>query len=617
MKKKAIWTVIFALILLLAATPTVFAKEVVSQDAAAPEVTAPETIEIEAVKASGKFTHTFYLKSTLKLSGVYITASELTPVDADTSYAIQPADITIVPSNGSMEVGTVRTAWVVNIANIDDVGKWEGTLMIEWDQPAPATGAAPISIAIKVSSLEVPQGTAVMREDTKLVVSGISNVGCDECPRSIVIHETSGKVDLTGLKVQTMDLKSEDTPEKIFPSSKITPAIIGNAGSPEVTFDFNYENAQAGKYIGKAWVSFDNAPDLEIPIEVYVKHGILLPFVVLCLGLLLAIAITQYIQKYRNRDLLMVRIENMEEALPTLVGKEHSEVFINTIERRLSDARRQITDQSVTDLAPATNLISEAEAFLSKWNRWQKDKAKFNTLVKRIQTLLSKIQTVVIESDYLRSFRLYLQNILDKRLAEDYAELRTLDSDITRIHEPAQAYLNLLQELIAFIDQSNLDIKFKERGEKLIEQMNAFETVDINTDVNVKIPEPKDFASVISDFEALKKEAGQRIALLADKDRLVQEIKSLFAEEQEDKKPKKKLKLKAKQALAIFNFTTWLTAIAILVMIGLDQYLSKADFGSFAHYRDMFLWGFGTGLTRDLAVKLVGEWGIQVPSSSK
>ena len=43
----------------------------------------------------------------------------------------------------------------------------------------------------------------------------------------------------------------------------------------------------------------------------------------------------------------------------------------------------------------------------------------------------------------------------------------------------------------------------------------------------------------------------------------------------------------------------------------------RASLGAFAHYRDLFMWGFGAGVSREAVVNRVRGWGVTLLDGSR
>lgn len=70
----------------------------------------------------------------------------------------------------------------------------------------------------------------------------------------------------------------------------------------------------------------------------------------------------------------------------------------------------------------------------------------------------------------------------------------------------------------------------------------------------------------------------------------------------------------ASARIRFFQVATFLFAVLILVLTAWqDQYVGNKTFGSFGNYRDLFLWGFGTGLARQAVMTLVTNLGVPLP----
>ena len=65
--------------------------------------------------------------------------------------------------------------------------------------------------------------------------------------------------------------------------------------------------------------------------------------------------------------------------------------------------------------------------------------------------------------------------------------------------------------------------------------------------------------------------------------------------------------------LLLFQIATFVIAFVVLYLTAWqNQYVGNETFGSFANYRDLLLWGFGVGLTREAVIALVTGWGIPI-----
>jgi hypothetical protein len=65
--------------------------------------------------------------------------------------------------------------------------------------------------------------------------------------------------------------------------------------------------------------------------------------------------------------------------------------------------------------------------------------------------------------------------------------------------------------------------------------------------------------------------------------------------------------------LALFQIVTLLLSFIVLYLTAWqNQYVGNDTFGTLANYRDLLLWGFGVGLTREAVIALVAGWGVPI-----
>ncbi|HEY74228.1 MAG: hypothetical protein B6I35_02005 [Anaerolineaceae bacterium 4572_32.2] len=130
----------------------------------------------------------------------------------------------------------------------------------------------------------------------------------------LVLLETSGANDARQVQLSTSMLMGVEDNTAFLPADVVTqirsPVTLPRDGrlSYPLLFDFGADGVQAGSYSGKVVLSSENADNLEIPVELTLKHDLGWPLVVLFLSIAIGSMLAYYSTESQERDKVYLEI---------------------------------------------------------------------------------------------------------------------------------------------------------------------------------------------------------------------------------------------------------------------------------------------------------------------
>jgi len=397
----------------------------------------------------------------------------------------------------------------------------------------------------------------------------------------------------------------------IYLKQALPPTLTSNTEYTEL-LTINLANAPRGEYSGNLLLTYEGGSQT-LSVNIKVKDGWCFPLVLLILGVLVGMVVTNYRGRGLVRDRHLVLGQDLSRQiardpalhdpdtqpysgpLPMPADYGVGKVFRNQLD---NDLREAVTALEVQHWDEAGQALDHASTTLNRWRKARLGWISQLRVVKELETDISAEPGLASS----RNLQQLHQAILDAQL-----KAATLDTP--------QALRDLVDpERLAFLDYQSLSIlitKVTEPG-KNDEFRTALDNLLPLTD--------KDYLQHYGDLKALviaepkvappKPAVGSlEVGSSTDKDYAAAAVWEPVRGDDRLAAPK----------IFVFRWATFGLAVGLLAITGfINLYVNNATFGAngVTEYFGLVLWGFGAETTRSAVAQLVQNWGIDAGSTT-
>jgi len=428
-----------------------------------PDVTKAEIIErpteiaISVIIGKDSFQRTFEITAKADITDLSVSATELQTKAGDASIGsrnieIQPAMVTSLKKDSSESI-------TLTIKNPTRPGEYKGEIRIRYVEHSSKKESFPIVVNVNGKprlSLITP---------SKIVIKTTGTSG--DISRHFTMREADGQGGVENITIIQQDLITEDQATTIsrdlLQPTLATEIPKGSYATGTLTLK-SLKGVQSGRYGGRVIVHSSNTDDVEIPLEVSVKHSWCLPSVVLVVGILMGFLFNWWDTKGKKQAELADRLREVHQALVN--DKTLSQIFGKNIQGFIDAANGKLRN----NLDGAEKDVKTAE---QKLDEWHYNGAEYVKRINEIKTTILKEidqsdQEEFQDLDYVKSIRRELVEILES--IADYASLAALDEavkkwkvQLNKLDNLCKDIKNLKNDLAESLSQNK--IKSEEAGE--------------------------------------------------------------------------------------------------------------------------------------------------------
>jgi hypothetical protein len=390
--------------------------------------------------------------------------------------------VTVPADTGALGPGDPPKTFTIAV-QASKAGTYSGTLDLSYF--GTAADKAQGVIPLKLSLIAQPEAGLALSRPEGIKLEAI--VG-EQQTHTVRIKETTESNSASGLTIARASLVGKENAKRSLPAEAIKLAggtalalAPGEAGELSLVFDFGITGVQAGEFSGNVTVVGESTPDLEIPIEVTLKHNWPLPMLILALGVFVGLSLTWYQSEQRKKDELLVTIRRLKGRLDQIKNQPdaHNRQFIEFYEgaalAKLDQASTYLEAALPKGVEQAELLVQEVQAYFGRWLEHHVELYRQWELVKKliqdvkawngpqselVRDILTSLQTIKAKrADY--------QNAAEMESALDAADAKFVALD--RVHQQGKRLDRLLKKLEAEKELESEAIKgFRDRvGDQL------------------------------------------------------------------------------------------------------------------------------------------------------
>jgi hypothetical protein len=423
----------------------------------------------------------------------------------------------------------------------------------------------------------------------------------DIIPRNFTLRELDGQDAVETLTVIKQDLVTEDQATTIPRDHLQTNLAVkipkGGYESGTLTLQ-SLKGVQSGKYGGKVIVHSSNADDVEIPVEVSVKHSWYLPGLVLVVGIAVGYLLNWWDTKGKKRAELVDRLREVQQAL---VNDEMlNQIFGENIHGYVNAASGKLRNNP----PGAEEDVKKAEQKLDEWYYKGAD------YLQRIDDIKATIFNKIDQSDeeglrsldYVVCIREGLLGIL--KSIGNFGSLVALDEATKKWKDQ----LNKVQDL--FKDLRNLEkdlADFVSQGKIKPDQAKDIETqIGLTRQILKDARSEDELPNVRQEVEAARKAFGNAVQQHASKGVLNLSVQQTPVTPIKKRVPPQVVE---KPNIRHLNWLIQLLLVIIAAFVGLvTVYGTNDTFGAnkwLSDYLGLFGWGLGVELTRSKLSEII------------
>jgi hypothetical protein len=397
--------------------------------------------------------------------------------------------ITVTPDTATVSPGDPPKSFTISV-EVSQAGTYEGRLDLSFFGTAADQTQGIVTLTLRL--IAAPEANLALSSPAKVQLKAY--VG-QQITQTVKIKETSESNEVNGIDIVRENLKGKEDQTRSMPAEVIsliqgaeTTVLRGETSELPLIFDFDVKGVQAGEFSGNITVTSDNAPDLEIPVEVTLKHNWPLPMLALGLGVFVGLSLTWYQSQQRKKDELEVSIKRWEAKLDHLEASpnQHDQEFIEfwgpAAKNKLGDAKTNLDTNLPDGMSRAEALVKEVQRYFTcsmdhhvqMYEQWQR-------ALDRIQEWRN---LGVSKYKYAQGILASLGKIEQERAnyADDAAMRAAIDAEESKFTSFHKVYLqgtNLEQLLDALSAQKELEGEVVKRyRDRITDQREALKEVD-------------------------------------------------------------------------------------------------------------------------------------------
>jgi hypothetical protein len=488
----------------------------------------------------------------------------------------------------------------------EKAGMCSGQLTINWQTPEPGELVVPVVIHF----IKDPQ--LVVQSPEKLAMQGVS--GEKGLTRSFPIFEKSDAAQVTGIKTSASNFYAQDN-LKMIPAEKVLVSAPGQLGAGEsgmVTVQVDLKDVSPGVYNGNLVLQAERGIYAVIPVNLSVRDGATLPWLLLLLGVAVGVWLSFYKDKGRQQDELRVRLNKITQRINP--DKELQDNFGHPLREGVNIALDALNDDI---FEVCTKKADELNTCL---NNWENSREDWLLIIKYIKFILQP--RLEGEGWILKQLRSKLAESTQKALIGGIkiyqAEIEKIEAILTR--------WNSFNERIKKIEELRADVPLSIPEETRNGWREGQESLTTRCSA-LNISEPATWDDLDKDIQHLFEEIRDRISEQASDQKNMYSIRGYWDQKvlaaMSDKgSPPPVMKdtfyvplSGAVERLTFFWFIVYVLGGISLALAGYSNlYLAQPAFGSepIRDYLSLLLWGLGGQAGMTTVLDLLRGFGFRI-----